>query len=322
MCRLLAVALLALAAAPATAQGGGRVLLEHARPTQVKSYAGIALFSRWDGTAYRLVASRVAGRLEELPLPPQATAFDADIGPDAERRPTVVFSRCAADDCDLFSLRLGTTRPVRLSRTDDPDNPESRPTLWRGQLAWVRRVRSGAETIDRVFTRSLTAPAAVRSTSLPGVPRDGQVAELELYGTRLALSTVARRDDAGVCGERAIRLVTLGRSAVRLVASQVCGLDGQVYSGPSFAAGRLYYARSCNQGGGCSGARFGALRYRIADGSYASSPQARVLTGWAYDTGGRAYEARAACQATENPDSGPPCRVVLVSGLRFSPVEP
>jgi len=142
-------------------------------------------------------------------------------------------------------------------------------------------VLSGAVTVDRVFVRGLTAPSSVRSTSLPGVPCRGQVAELELYGRRLALSTVAFDTLAGVCGRREIRLVTLGRSAVRLVATQTCGLNGQTYAGPSFVAGRLYYARSCNFDGVCAGPRYGAVRHRIADRSHQASPQTRTLVAGA-----------------------------------------
>lgn len=320
MRRAVVLALLALAGAVPAAQGAERVILEQSRPTAVKAHAGIALFSQWDGTAYRLVIARGAGPVEALPLPPQATPFDADIGPDAAGRPTVAFSRCVGADCDLFALRIGAATPTRLTRTDDPGNPESRPTLWRGRLAWVRRVRSGAGTIDRVFTRVLTAPPSVRSTSLPGVPSGGEVAELELYGTRLALSTVADQDRAGVCGQREIRLVTLGRRAVRRTAEQLCGLNGQVFSGPSFFEGRLYFARSCNQDGLCRDPSYGALRYRIRDDSYASSPQSRTLAGWAYDGEGRVYEARRECAMVEDPETGPPCVVARVSGLRFAPI--
>jgi hypothetical protein len=304
---------------PARARAAERSLLVQRRQTEVKAYGGVAIFSMWDGSAYRLVASRAASAPEALPVPSQDKPFDADIGPDQRGRATVVFSRCSAvSDCDLYMLRLSSGQLVKLRSTNDPRGAEVRPTIWRGRIAWLRRSKLG----ERVYVRDLRDAGSVRSRALPGVPRGGFVQELELYGRYLAVSTVTNREDAGICGQREVRLVDTSSRRVRLVGSQLCGLNGQSWIGPSFAGGWLYVVRFCaGNPGGC--ASFGAYRYGLRTGTYQLARFGRNLTGWAYDANGRAYEARDPSGECNRTDIDlPPCSVVRISGLRFSATRP
>lgn len=322
MLRLLALTLLAALAGPTSLAAAARqTILAQRAPTEIKAYGGIALFSQWDGSNYQLAISQSGGPPASLAVPSQKMPFDADIGPDAQGRPVVVLSRCEAADCALFSMRIGDTAAKKLTATDDPAHPELHPTISGDQVAWVRRYRIGGRSVERVYTRSLAAPSTVRSTARPGVPRRGRVLGLKLSGRHLALSTLAPTDGSGVCGQREIRLVTLGRSSARVVASQLCGLDGQVYVGVSFSAGRLYYARVCFSGN-CRGPQFGLLRYRIDNATYASSPETEPLEGFAIENDRRAYEVRRPEFGCGEEGGAPdPCTVVRVDGLRFVPLK-
>lgn len=206
---------------------------------------------------------------------------------------------------------------MKLRSTDDPGLPETRPTIWRGRVAWLRRSRRG----NRVYVRRLGDPRSVRSVASPGVPPGASVEEIELYGRHLAISTVTNVEDAGICGQREVRLVDLSSRRVRLVGSQLCGLNGQSWIGLSFAGSWLYAARYCAGDGEC--ASFGAYRYGLRTGVYQLAGFGRHLTGWAYDANGRAYEARDPSGECHRTDIDlPPCSVVRVSGLRFSAARP
>ncbi len=91
---------LAAGVAPAAAQTQEARVVGLDRATPVREYAGWLLFSRWDGSAYRL-ATLHQGQLRDLPVPPQITPLDADVGPDSAGDPSAVVSLCAAT-CDLF----------------------------------------------------------------------------------------------------------------------------------------------------------------------------------------------------------------------------
>jgi hypothetical protein len=317
--RAILIAALVLGAWPAAASASERTIFVQHQPTEIRAYAGMAIFSRWDGNNFALVLSRSAGAPEVLPVPPQRRAFDADIGPDATGRPTVVLSRCdGTRACRLYRLRIGSAAPERIPIAGGPARIVH-PSLWRDRIAWVR---ADARTPARVFTRRLSATAA---TELPGVPARGEVEELELYGSRVALSTVAEPEDGGgVCGQREVRLVDLASRRVRRVGAQLCGLNGQSWVGPSFAGGGLYFARFCAQEPvGCGTGPYGAFRYRLRTGDYALARFGRALAGWAYDDAGRAYEVRDPTNECVRTDLDiPPCSIVRVSGLRFAPARP
>jgi len=313
--RLFALALAAVILSPAAVSAAEREIASQPRPTEVRSYDGIALFSSWTGSAYRLSISRGGRAPETLPLPEQASPFDADIGPDTTGRPTIVVSRCDATRCGLFTQRIGssTLRPVPAT-----GRTSVRPSVWRDEVVWVEQSNSRVKPSARLLRRRLTDGARVASRSVPGVPRGGAVEEVELHGRRVALSTTI--DNAGICGTREIRLVDIPKGDFKVIASQICGLNGQNWVGPSFARGSLYFARFCAaNASGCGRGSYGAFRYRISDGATALAQFGRFLTGWAYDDAGRAYEARDPAGDCAFPDQPPPpCTVVRVTGLRFA----
>jgi len=281
-------------AAPAAAEE--RTLATGQVDAEVKAYGGVAIFSRWDGAAYSLVASTAGGPLQPLAVPPQSKRFDADIGPGPDGRPTVVLRQCVASGCGLSLLALDGTAPVPTGLK--VPRATVHPTLWHRTIAWLDHGR--IRTRDSLIAR---------------VKRTTDVLALELYGRRLALA-VADATGGGVCGRREIRLMNIRSGKVRVLGSQLCGLNGQTFHGPTFAAGWLYFARSCNLA--CGATRYGAFRYRLRDGRYEIAGDGRPIAGWAWGGGGSAYQLRAVSDVGCSDPAA--CTLVWTDGLQFKRV--
>ena len=109
--RLTAVLVGLVAASPAWASAAAALagpaptgVVGLAKSSPVREYAGWLVFSRWDGSAYRL-STWHAGTVRDLPVRSQGSVFDADAGPDSSGKPSVVASLCDAS-CDLFVIGL------------------------------------------------------------------------------------------------------------------------------------------------------------------------------------------------------------------------
>ena len=190
---------LALALAmSAPANAADTRIAELQRPSTVRSYGGVQVFSDFDGSAYRLAILREA-EVEHLPVAPSQAPFDADIGPDRSGRPQLIYTRCQTErvgnlglndngGCDLVAFSLaggGTERPVRGANTTDGN--EFAPTLWKGRIAFARQLAGRDRPL--VYTRQLDAPRSRPSTRLPSIRRRTTtrgVLELDLSGRRLA----------------------------------------------------------------------------------------------------------------------------------------
>lgn len=287
----------------------------------IRAWNGIAVLSVSEtaGGPHRLAVVRDSHTLEFLPVPARTVPFDADIGPDAQGAPVIVYSRCRHEpdtrgrgrrDCDLYRYDLARETERRISSTDSDAASEFNPSIWRDNVAWVRTGDEGAGDRPVVYARSLGSGAA-RSRRIPGLPvcrrsdvagsacgaTRGSVDEVELYGRWVAVNvTYTYPDISGICGQREVRLTTIDGGPVRQVANTLCGLSGQTHVGVSFDRGRLWWARSCpGDDGGCTDTG-GAWRYglrsrryersSIGDGGGTSYPD---LVGFSAAGNGMAY---------------------------------
>ncbi len=313
------------------------------RPTPIRAWDGTGAFSVYDSGAgvYRLAVTGPDGPPALAAVAPRTVPFDADVGPDLAMRPTVVYSRCERErprrDCDIYRYSIARGSESKIAGADSDAASEVSPSIWRGQVAWVRTIDTRPAAAPRLYLRALTAPRARRSQRLSLIGGDGcaslaacraEVEEIELYGERLAVNVTYQRGSfGGVCGLREIHVQTLGQRARRL-ASQICGLGGQSYAGPSFAGGSLYWARYCaGDPGACTPSRAGAYRYGLRSGTYALAGFERDLTGFSYLGEGRAFEVRVTSGEfgeCGNPpiDAAADCVIVRVDGLRFRAVRP
>ena len=308
---------------PASAES--TVVAELQRPSTIRSHAGIQVFSAFEDGAYRLAILR-ADRVELVPVSPSQAPFDADIGPDRNGRPQLVYSRCATEGrgCDLFVFPLaggGTERPVRGANTAAAD--EFAPTLWKGRIVFARKLRGGDRPV--VYTRELGTPRSRPSTRLPGIPRRTRtrgVIELELYGRHLAQIVF-------FAGQTEVRLVDVSDRRVRRLAHTGVGEGGQYFGGIGFAGGHLAWVSSWVGGGGA--VTPGIYRHRLSTGELARSGFPRIaggpIVGLALFGAGGAYIIDAqpqsdGCGETLGDVPAPrPCQLIRSETLPFRPVE-
>ena len=279
--------LAALALAVGAALPSGAAAETVARPldaTTVREYRGTVVFEQYEPeTEQRRLAIRRAGAAapELLPIAPSERGFDADIGPDSNGRPQLVYSRCART-CDLFVYSLtgrAGERPVR--NANDPRRDDVNPTLWRGRIAWSRRF--GDEEI--VYTKSLAAPRSRPSTRLPGVPQrrcedarrercapttERYVEALELSGTNLAQVVGYTCQLCSRPELTELRLVRVSDRRGRWVAVQPIGMSAQSLVGPSFDGGWVHWYRSClgSDGEACRNGGARPFRHHLRTRAY------------------------------------------------------
>jgi hypothetical protein len=329
------LALLLPAAAPAAP------VATPAGATAVREYQGTIVFSqfvgsgvpRQDATPWRLAIRRPGAAPELLDVPPADRPFDADIGPAANGRPQLIYRRCS-ETCDLFvhSLRPGTgERPVR--NANDPDHDDVAPTLWRGRIAWARIYGEQRDRKVVVYTKTLTAPRAQRSTRLPGVPvrRCGDVERrcgpttgrtveaLELHGDHLAQVVDYGCTGCSGIAQSELRLVSVSDRTATPVAFQVVGLSGQSLLGPSFHGGTLGWYRAClGDPGACQHGRATPFRYRLSTREAAQGAPGPVrLDGFA-DTGALLYEV-VGCNLETSGGFNAGCRIEELPAPAYAP---
>ncbi|MCP9489556.1 MAG: hypothetical protein MSC31_06725 [Solirubrobacteraceae bacterium MAG38_C4-C5] len=329
-------------------------LAQLARPSPVSAWADIAVWSAYDAgiDAYRLTAL-VGAEVRTLPVDPSPVPFDADVGPDRDSNPAVVYSRCAtapeppADrtsaDCDLFIVAIpdGRERPIRNANSA---GSEFSPTLWGGKVAWARTYE-GRPDEPFVYTRPLVAPRERASQRLPGVPTrrcsvqtttepgprascatmNRRIDDLELYGRRLALDVNYSVEDQAGFVTREVRLDDVRDKTARLVALGVSGEGGQDHIGLSIDAGRLSWYRTCfGDPGGCT-SNAGSFRYRIATGDYERDEERTQLAGYSWLQGG-SYRVRneelTDCDEVARPDRpDATCPVLRTGPLDWRPID-
>lgn len=269
---LLVAALVVLGLVAVAPAGAADTVVGHLlRPSTIRDYGGIQVFSDFDGSAYRL-AIRRAGSVVRLPVAPSRAPFDVDIGPDRHGRPQLVYTRCRVErpdvdlgrndstGCDLVLLSLaggGGERRVRGANTATAD--EFAPTVWKGRLAFARRVRGRGRAL--VYTRQLTAARSRPSVRLPGAPGHTSsrgILELDLRADKLA-QIVRFRQSAEV------RLVDVSRHTVRRLSRVGVGEGGEFFTGIGFAGAHLGWALNCLVS--CRPLVEGIYRYRLATGT-------------------------------------------------------
>jgi hypothetical protein len=329
---LIALALAALPIAPASAQ----TVATPGAATSVKEFQGTLVFSQFDRTTnrYSLMIRRAgAAAPEPVPVAPSGRPFDADIGPDSNGNPELIYQRCSVPPgvptgCDLFVFSLANAtgeRPVR--NANDPDHNDTNATIWRGRIAWARDYGSASEPNPIVYTKALSAPRSQPSTRLPGVPqrRRGDVdrnvvgpttgrtvQDLELWGENLALTVSYGCGGCSGIDQGELRLDDLGDGSVRQVAFQVIGLSGQTLVGPSFFNGRLGWYKAClGDPAGCQQGQGGPFRYALTARTYQRSPSSTRVDGFA-DAGTALYEAIGCSNDPTDPASNAGCRIDAV----------
>ena len=115
---VVAAAAIAFAAAP-TAAPAATVATPGGVATTVREFGGTIVFSEWVQAERRWYLNvREAGAAQRrVAVAPSAIPFDADIGPDSNGRPQVIYQRCAATSTSTpgpipaYPITVTTRRP-------------------------------------------------------------------------------------------------------------------------------------------------------------------------------------------------------------------
>ena len=254
---LAATALSVAVAGPAAAE---TVLVEQARPFSVDAAKGVSVFSRYDESigAYRLVA-RQGGQLKVLNVDPLPVPFDVDIGTSRTGALVAVYSRSIDDEnTDLFRYSFASDSETRLASLSSAYASEHDPSVWRGDIAFLRDTDDGRR---RLMIGNTTANGAPRTLVTRRSPQ-GMVSPA-LSSLRVAYVTANLNQD-GV-GYQAVHTRTLRAGKDRTIhVARSGGLNAARVTGPSWSdTGRaLYFARTNSTSG--TGNRY--LRYSPATG--------------------------------------------------------
>ena len=312
------LALPATAAAETLAQPGGS--------TTVREYQGTIVFSQYDPATkeWRLMTRREGTGPLPVPVRPSERPFDADIGPDSNGRPQLIYTRCD-ETCDLFVYSLANATGERAVRNaNDPEHNDVRPTLWRGRIAWARIY---GEQIDRkviVYTKELTAPRSRPSTRLPGVPSRGTTARsvdaLELWGDNLAQVVGYGCGGCSGISQTELRLVRVSDRNASQIAFQVVGLSGQQLIGPSFANGWLSWYRAClGDPSACQGGRANPWRYNVRLRRWAKGAGGPIRVDGFADTMAYHYRVENCSPETSESSFNADCRIEKVPAPDYAP---
>jgi hypothetical protein len=318
-------ALIAAALAPA-ARAAPTTIATEQRATQVAGWAGTVAWSSFDPATndYHLVVSRNGAAPQRLPVAPSANAFDVDLGTNRSGSTYAVYSRCTTPatnsrpptDCDLYRLSLASGVEQKLDSLSSPTWDERDPTIFRGEIAFIRNETHGGLNED-VLRIGNTTSGSRGTTALVKLHRlAGTLQDPELSASRVAY---IRTDRSGATRDVHVRTLKAGGSDKLVYHARSGGANFANVTGPSLSdtAVSFFWART-NQGSG-TGNRI--VRYSITTGklSYALGSSRYQYAAWASQALGMAVmfdpSSTGSCSANVNQPGA--CTVQLTGPLRF-----
>jgi hypothetical protein len=123
--------------------------------TQVAAWNGTIAWSTYDaaGKDWRLVFSKDGGAPVAAPIAPSPVPFDVDLGTNRNGSTYAVYSRCATPPvspaqahgkgCDIYRLSVASGRETQLTSLSSPVYDDYDPTIFRGEIAFLRDERVG-----------------------------------------------------------------------------------------------------------------------------------------------------------------------------------
>lgn len=170
------VPLAALLLTPAIAFGATeRRLTADPTATDVAAYGGKVVWSRGESAGivfrYRLVEQTPAGP-RDLPVEPSPVPFELDVGPDEDGDPAAVYVRCIPDvQCDVYRYDFERRAETRVEGISAPRCSASDPSIWRGDIAFVRESFFTANCVDGLYVREASGKVRRLLRSGPGIKR-------------------------------------------------------------------------------------------------------------------------------------------------------
>jgi len=240
----LAAAAGSLAAAGAAA--AATVLVEQERPFSVDAAMGVSAYSQYDSSidAYRLVA-RQDGETKTLDVNPTPDPLDVDVGTSRTGSLVAVYSRSEGDgSSDLYRYSFAAGSETRLASLSSADADEREPSVWRGNIAFVR----SSDGKDRLMVGNTGANGAPRT--LVTRRGDGAIFDPALSSLRVAYVTTGPGPYG--FGQQAVHTRTLRAGKERTIhTARSGGANAAGVTGPSWSdSGRaLYFARTNDSSG-------------------------------------------------------------------------
>ena len=315
-----------LAAVLAPAAHAAQTIATEQRATQISAWAGTVVWSSYDATTndYHLVVSRNGAAPQRLAVAPSANAFDVDLGTNRSGSTYAVYSRCTTPatqntpptDCDLYRLSIAAGIETKLDTLSSPTWDERDPTIFRGEIAFIRNETHGGKTQDVLRIGDTTSgsqgtTALVKLNRLGGTLQDPEIAQ-----SRLAY---IRTDRNGSTRDVHVRTLKVGGSDKVVYHAKSGGANFANVTGPALSdtAGSFFWARTNNG----SGVGNRIIRYTISSGklAYALGSRLYQYTTWASQALGIAVvvdpSGTGDCSANVNVPGA--CTVQLTGPLRF-----
>jgi len=290
-----ATALAGAALAPA-AHASPVVLSTEQGATPVAAWSGTVAWSRLDTAAggYRLVVSRDGGAPQTVPVSPSPVPFDVDLGTNRNGSTYAVYTRCATpakpsptgppargSACDVYRTSLQTGAEQKLTSLSSPSWDERDPTIFRGEIAFIRTETHGGVTSD-VLRVANTTSGSKGTRALVKVPASsGGLQAPELSNDRVAYIRTGRGRYG--FGERVVHVRSLrarGRDRVVYTATSG-GANAAGVTGISVTEDLRAFTWARTNNGSGAGNRL--VRYTISSArlSYALGSSRYVSTAWA-----------------------------------------
>jgi hypothetical protein len=287
---LLACCLLAPAAARADTN-----IADVLGPTKVNAYGGRLVWSAFDPARQenRLMTRLGAGPVEQAPIPPSPTPFEADLGPNPDGHVVAVYPRCRPG-CDIWSFDFTTGREAKVPGASSPRFDEFPATIYKSRIAFARRRIPQQRTPElilldhgrqKALRRGDERNCAGRGATRTCVLADRiDVADLQLSATRLAFVWTRTKGD----GRQREVYSSKIEHRPKVVARSSSGAlsDGELFT-PSYAGDFLYFGFS-RFGDGPPRARY--VRARLGSGKLEDAVAPAIITGVAVD-GARTFYA-------------------------------
>ena len=116
---------------------------------------------------YHLVVSRNGAAPQRLAVAPSANAFDVDLGTNRSGSTYAVYSRCTTPatentvptGCDLYRLSIASGIETKLDTLSSPTWDEREPTIYRGEIAFIRDETHGGRNEDVLRIGNTTSGA-------------------------------------------------------------------------------------------------------------------------------------------------------------------
>ena len=328
-----AVALGALAAAALTAAvlvpaagAAPTTISTEARATPIAAWAGTVVWSTFDATTndYHLVVSRNGAAPQRLPVAPSANAFDVDLGTNRSGSTYAVYSRCTTPatqntpptGCDLYRLGIASGVETKLDTLSSPTWDEREPTIFRGEIAFIRDESHGGRKEDVLRVGNTTSGSKGTTALVVRNRLGGSLQDPELSASRLAYIQSNRN---GTVRDVHVRTLKTGGSDKQVYRAKSGGANFANITGPSLSDTAASFMWARTNDGSETGNRI--VRYTISSGklAYAIGSRLYQYTAWASQTLGIAavVDPSGTGDCSSNVNVPGACTVRLTGPLRF-----